>query len=78
MIRQGAGFSGETGTCNYCSINGMQISVWLAVAATLDGALKRLVESGFGLFVFRLRNVPLLVFDFELEKLLFQRFQEHG
>src|SRR4029077_14746859 len=44
----------------------------------LEGALQSVVEGGLGLLVFLLRNVPLLVVDFELEKLFFQSFEQHG
>src|SRR5581483_8169775 len=41
-----------------------------------DGALQRLVECGFGLFVLLGRNAALLPVPFQLEELFFQRFEE--
>ena len=40
--------------------------------ASFHRALQRLVQRGFGLFIFLLRDSALLVFDFELEDLFFQ------
>ena len=39
-------------------------------------ALQRLVESGFGLLVFLLRDSALLMFDFELEDLFLQGVEQ--
>src|SRR5579863_9332991 len=45
---------------------------------SLQGALKRLIQSGFGLVVFRLRNQTLLALHFELEQFFFDPFHQHG
>jgi hypothetical protein len=37
----------------------------------LQGALEGLIEGGFGLVVFRWRDLALLAFDFELEEFFF-------
>ena len=42
------------------------------------GALQGLIEGGFGFFVFVVRDAALFVFDFELEELFFQGFEQHG
>ncbi|SRR6266852_3964157 len=43
----------------------------------LQRALQRLIQGSFRLLVFLLRDVSLLVFDFELEEFFFQAFQQH-
>ena len=45
------------------------------LGVALEGALECSVESGFGFLVFLLRDLPLLVFHFELEHFFFQGFQ---
>lgn len=42
----------------------------------LQRPLQHLVERGFCLIVFLLRDIPLLVLNFKLEEFLFQIFQE--
>ena len=45
-------------------------------SASLEGALQGLVQGGFSLFVFLLRDSALFVFDFELKDLFFQGFEQ--
>jgi hypothetical protein len=42
-----------------------------------QGALQGLIQSGFSLFVLLLRNLALLVFDFEFKEFVFQSLQKH-
>src|SRR5258705_1389062 len=44
----------------------------------LDGSFQRAIEGGFGLLVFLLRDLALLVLDFELEEFFLQRLEQHG
>jgi hypothetical protein len=45
---------------------------------SFQGPLQSLIERRFGLLVFRLRDLSLLAFHFELEELLFDPFHQHG
>jgi len=42
-----------------------------------QGALQGLIQSSFSLFVLLLRDLALLVFDFEFEEFVFQSLQKH-
>src|SRR5580700_4007100 len=44
----------------------------------LERAVEGLIEGGFGLLVFRRRDLALPAFDFELEEFFFQCIAQHG
>ena len=46
------------------------------LSLTLNCTLQGLVQSGFVLLVFLLRNLALLAFDFQLEKFFFQGLEQ--
>src|SRR5262245_25137538 len=50
----------------------------LALSGALDGSFEGAVQSGFCLFVLRLRDLALLVFDFKLEQFFLEGFEQHG
>ncbi len=48
------------------------------LCVAFDGAFQGSVERGFGFVVFLLRDLALLVLDFQLKEFFLQSFQQHG